>query len=298
MRRIVLAAALCSSAAVLAQDHPLVTAYPGSSLKEREVKQFGEFDLPTGPWKGATPSSQLHLEGKLTRLSYLFPVDRSTLEVARNYESALKQAGFQILFSCKQLECGNGSIERWGLRGMQAHPTKEVRYLAAKLARPEGDAYVAVHVEQTGKGSWDHPYYIVVIETKPMQQGMVTVNAAALAGDISNTGHAALYGIYFDTGKADLKPESQPALAEVVKLLQANNALKIHVVGHTDNVGSAQPNMDLSRRRAGAVVAELEQRGIAAARLHPEGLGPYAPIATNRTDEGRGKNRRVELVEQ
>ena len=80
-------------------------------------------------------------------------------------------------------------------------------------------------------------------------------------------------------------------------MLQANAALKVWVVGHTDNVGSAESNLTLSGARAAAVVKALALRGIGANRLAPHGAGPYAPVASNRTEAGRAKNRRVELVE-
>jgi outer membrane protein OmpA-like peptidoglycan-associated protein len=125
------------------------------------------------------------------------------------------------------------------------------------------------------------------------------VSAAALANDIAQTGHAVVYGIYFDAGKADLKPQSDPTLAEIGKLLTANAQLKLLVVGHTNNVGGLAANLVLSKQRADAVVAALVTRyHVAAARLRASGIGPLAPVATNRTEEGRAKNRRVELVEQ
>jgi OOP family OmpA-OmpF porin len=125
------------------------------------------------------------------------------------------------------------------------------------------------------------------------------VSAAAMANDIAQTGHAAVYGIYFDAGKADLKPQSDLTLAEIGKLLTANAQLKLLVVGHTNNVGGLAANLVLSKQRADAVVAALVTRyHVAAARLRASGIGPLAPVATNRTEEGRAKNRRVELVEQ
>jgi outer membrane protein OmpA-like peptidoglycan-associated protein len=128
---------------------------------------------------------------------------------------------------------------------------------------------------------------------------MVTVNAQALNEDITKTGHAAIYGIYFDTGKAVIKPESQPAMAEIAKMLAATPTLRLHVVGHTDNVGSVASNMALSKQRAEAVVnALVSDHRIAPARLIANGVGPLAPVASNAAEEGRAKNRRVELVAQ
>jgi OOP family OmpA-OmpF porin len=127
----------------------------------------------------------------------------------------------------------------------------------------------------------------------------VTINAASLADDISRSGHVSVYGIYFDTGKADVKSESDATIKEIAKLLQQNASLKLHVVGHTDNAGDLANNMDLSRRRADAVAKVLTGKyNVAAARLHTDGVGPLSPVASNKTEDGRAKNRRVELVEQ
>jgi OmpA-OmpF porin, OOP family len=141
--------------------------------------------------------------------------------------------------------------------------------------------------------------FLTVVEVKPMETGLVTVNAESLAADITRTGHASVYGISFDTGKAEVKPESDATLKEIAKLLQHNPQLKLYVVGHTDNVGTLSSNMDLSQRRAEAVLNVLTTRnGVAVARLHAVGDGPTAPVASNDSDEGRAKNRRVELVKQ
>lgn len=127
----------------------------------------------------------------------------------------------------------------------------------------------------------------------------MTVNAEALAEDITRTGHVAIYGIHFDTGKADVKPESEPTLKEIANLLQQNPKLNLYVVGHTDNVGTVTSNMELSKHRAEAVVKMLVGKlGVDAKRLIGYGVGPLSPVASNKTEEGRAKNRRVELVEQ
>ena len=136
-----------------------------------------------------------------------------------------------------------------------------------------------------------------VIEKQAMQQE-VTIDAGAMARDIGESGRVAIYGIYFDTGRAELKPESAPAMAEIAKMLKQSPVLRVYVVGHTDMTADLATNVKLSLARAQSVVnALVSQHGIAAARLIPYGDGPYAPVATNRTEEGRAKNRRVELVE-
>ena len=126
----------------------------------------------------------------------------------------------------------------------------------------------------------------------------VVADAKFLAGSISTTGKAAVYGIYFDTNKSVIKPESEPAIAQIAKMLQSDPALKIYAVGHTDNVGAFDYNVKLSQERAAAVIAALTKLGMSASRMTPFGAGPTSPVASNKSEEGRAKNRRMELVAQ
>jgi outer membrane protein OmpA-like peptidoglycan-associated protein len=144
----------------------------------------------------------------------------------------------------------------------------------------------------------DNTYHETFVTETALTQDVVA-NAAALSSGITSTGHVVVNGILFDTGKADVKPESAAALTEVAKLLKANPRLKVYVVGHTDNVGVLPSNIDLSKRRAASVVQSLTtQFGVPAAQLQSFGAGPYSPVASNRSEDGRALNRRVELVEQ
>jgi outer membrane protein OmpA-like peptidoglycan-associated protein len=146
-------------------------------------------------------------------------------------------------------------------------------------------------------GNLDGMDEYIMVETQLKQE--VVATAAVLSSGLTNNGHIVVHGILFDTGKAEVKPESAPALQEIVKLLKQDPRLKIYVVGHTDNVGSLAANVDLSRRRAAAVVQALtSQYGVAVDRLQAYGNGPYAPVASNDTEDGRTLNRRVELVKQ
>ena len=137
-----------------------------------------------------------------------------------------------------------------------------------------------------------------IIESKAREQKMVVVQASEMASAINATGKVALYGIHFDFNKADIKPESEATLVQMAKLLKDSPALRVLVVGHTDNVGGFSSNLDLSQRRAASVTAALAgQYGIARDRLVPVGVSYASPLATNGNEEGRAKNRRVELVE-
>jgi flagellar motor protein MotB len=285
------------------KDHPLISRYPGSVITHYLTKEFDEFTLPLGKVVDQKFTKSQHLEGKITRSVYVAPEGRSVLEVFRNYQGALKKAGFETLFTCGPQDCyGSGSSnprvygtgeydDYWG-------PDHGIRYVSAKLARSEGDVDVSLLVDDQG-GNGRPNVELYVIEMKPMESGLITVDAASLANDINRTGHASVYGIYFDTSKADIKPESDATLKEIAKLLQGDPTLKLYVVGHTDNQGTLDLNMDLSRRRAAAVLAALTMKyAVPAGRLRAYGSGPYAPVASNDSEDGRAKNRRVELVKQ
>ncbi|WP_260434883.1 OmpA family protein [Burkholderia sp. Bp8992] len=170
----------------------------------------------------------------------------------------------------------------------------------AKLPRASGDAYVFVHVMDDSASNKRTLVYEEVVEVKPMQTGQVKVlDAGALQKGLAATGKIALYGIYFDTDKAQVKPESNAQLDEMAKLLAANPALKVYIVGHTDNQGQLAHNVDLSQKRAEAVTQALATTyRVAPARLVAKGVASLPPVASNADDAGRAQNRRVELVQQ
>ncbi|SPE17560.1 OmpA family domain-containing protein [Candidatus Sulfotelmatomonas gaucii] len=284
------------------KDHPLISRYPGSYIAKYLTKEFDEFALPLGPVDVEnTITKNQPLEGKITRIVYVAPAGRTVLEVFRNYQDALTKAGFETLFTCGPQGCGSTIANAYANSGDSADywgPEHGIHYISAKLARPEGDVYVSLLVDDQGPDSrTDAELY--VIEVKPMESGLITVDAASLANDINRTGHASVYGIYFDTAKADVKPESDATMKEIAKLLQGDSKLNLYVVGHTDNQGALDMNMDLSLRRAEAVLAALTTKyAVPASRLKAYGCGPYSPVASNDNEDGRAKNRRVELVKQ
>ena len=270
--------------------HPLVQPYTGSELgAPPQVVAFEEYELLIGKMKASAPLPAKRLEGKVTSFYYTSPKGRSALELYRNYEAAFKQAGFEIIFACKGPECGDYRA----VKGVHYVPyNDDAWYFAARRATPESEIHAAVNVE----GPWT---YFVIVEGKPMDTGMAKVTAEALGKDIMSAGHVAVYDILFDTAKADLKTESMAALEQIAAMLGKNPSLALYVVGHTDNVGPLAQNIDLSKRRAEAVVAALTTKyKIAATRLKADGVGPLAPVASNDAETGRAKNRRVELVKQ
>jgi len=285
-------------ATIAVQGHPLIKPYPDSKVWASQVVKFDKIALPTGQVyfarkaRASALKSSIAIEGKVTAIDYRTPRERSALEVLENYKQGLKEGGFEILYSCREKECGHGDVTEKYYSPSVGYP--ETGLITAKLVCDAGDVYVMLVVDQHNAHN-----YLIVIEAKPMEKGLVKVDANALLNDIERTGHASIYGIYFDTDKSDVKPESRQALGEIAKLLINKPDLKLFVVGHTDNVGSLDYNKHLSMRRAAAVVKALVKNyGIDFPRLLPDGIGPLAPVLANSSDVGRAKNRRVELVIQ
>lgn len=294
------------------KDHPSIKRYEGSTIIHYESLNFESLLIPTGK---LAHDAKLHFpkatepEGEVNRIRYKAPAGRTSLEVFRNYEAALKAAGFQQLYSCVKEACGAGDTFAQTLYGVGAQPLtlnqKTQAFLSAKLAHAAGTTFVRLFAVENH--SWASEaktaegqtvVQLDIVDTKAMEGGMVTVDANAMRKALQETGRVALYGIYFDSGKAAVKPESQEAVAEIAKLLAANASMRLLVVGHTDTDGSFATNRELSQKRAAAVVQQLVgSHGIAQSRLTPVGVGFAAPVATNRNSEGKAKNRRVELVE-
>lgn len=289
------------------KDHPLISRYEGSDIFTYKAYAFNEYPLFINKISAhngieGQPDSVMWIEGRLTKLLYINPPDRSSLEIFRNYEKALIDGGFKVLFSCKNKTCGGHQFRR-AMNGYIWLTSDDQRYMAAKLSRKEGDVYVSLYVTPSGTGGGPDFRRILtqlhVIEVEPIQENMVTVDADAMAKGIGGEGRIALYGILFDVNKATIKPESKPTLDQISTLLNDNPDLKLVIVGHTDNQGELDYNMDLSTRRAKSVETTLvSDYGMAKDRLSAWGVGYLSPVASNRNEAGRAKNRRVELVEE
>ena len=138
----------------------------------------------------------------------------------------------------------------------------------------------------------DRGYQVYIIEETEMTQEIELTIKDALAND----GKIALYGIFFDTDKSVIKPESESELSSLTAFLTENVKANVFIVGHTDNTGDFTHNLNLSKARAKAVADYLISKGIDAKRLSSEGVGPLCPVSTNATELGKKKNRRVEVV--
>ena len=289
------------------KDFDSISRFKGAEIVDYRTVDYDEAVLPIKPITSDTPaaSALLKVEGKVTSMTYLIPANKTPLEVMRNYEQALGGA-YKIVFGCAGTDCGRAMAAYIGNSGKvvptgwghMAFETDKNRYLLAQRSGPSGDVYVLLYAMQ--ETNYPTTVFQKVVEVKPMQGAQVTVlDAAALQRGLAAEGKIAVYGVLFDTAKADVKAESKASLDEMAKLLTLNRALKVYIVGHTDNAGTLAANLDLSQRRAEAVAKALASAyKIDPQRLVARGVGSLAPVASNADEAGRARNRRVELVVQ
>ena len=249
------------------KDHPLITRMPNFYIVDYKEKEFDQMDFKN------SEGEDVNVEGQRYDISYEIKEEHtatpSELQILRNYENALEKIGGTLVY--------------------EASPEE------AWLKLEKGDKTFWIYVFAHCDGEC---YELTITEKQEMAQEVI-VEAKSLAQDIKLTGHASVYGIYFDFDKAEVKPESEPALKEIAKLLRQDPQLNLYVVGHTDYVGEFNYNIKLSLERADAIVKILVSKyTISPNRLKAYGVGPLAPVASNKTEEGRSLNRRVELVEQ
>ncbi|MFQ5639739.1 MAG: OmpA family protein [bacterium] len=298
------------------QDHPLISRYPGSSIKWYDVQNYDRYKIATGPVTGYRQIDEwLPAAGKVTRIYYSLSGSRSVTEVYYNYLKALKKSGFKII--AEGLHKSRNVSKKIGGRNWlgvyykeNSFPSSENIQLLQGSSTVGGSCFVAgkltkrgasVYVAVTGTQYKDDTvlFMIDVIEEEAVEDDLIFVNADAMSKAIDMYGKVALYGIYFDFDKATLKPASKPTLDEIAALLKSRPKLKLYVVGHTDMKGRFAYNRKLSTDRAHSVVTALTKTyRIAANRLQAHGVGFLAPVASNRNNAGRAKNRRVELVAQ
>ncbi len=272
---VALAAIAITSTAFAQADRSGSKDYPGiTRMPDFFIYSYRDIQFDSAIFKVTQNSKKTDqtIEGRKVVIEYSLKNGAATvsqLQIIRNLQNAVRTSGGQVIDDSP----GTG-------------------WYNTTLRFTKGNKEVWVLIETGHNG-----YTQTVVERQVMKQD-VTVDAAAMATSIADTGSVAIYGINFDTASSVIKPDSEPAITEIVKLLTNKPALKVGIVGHTDMVGDATSNMKLSQARAQAVITALvTKHGIAATRLVAFGAGPWAPLASNKTDDGRAKNRRVELVE-
>jgi outer membrane protein OmpA-like peptidoglycan-associated protein len=270
------------------KDHPMFSRFPNTHLAGCQSIQFDMRAFPTGPADADGVTKPVEVEGPVQWLDYQLndgATPPSGLQIMRNFENAAKKAGGTIEGQypgwCKAYYDG----ERMPRMGNNC--TSYALTMKFVSAGKETWAFLQV-------GAEDGHYLLTISEREAMKQE-ISVNA--LADKLTKDGFVSLY-INFDTGKATIKPDSAQTLDDAAAALKLAADLKVEIAGHTDNVGSPEANMKLSQDRAQSVMAALVARGVMAERLTAKGYGQTAPIADNRTEDGRAKNRRVELVKK
>jgi OOP family OmpA-OmpF porin len=213
----------------------------------------------------------------------------SPLASRRNYEAAIKALGGVKINTVDPRD--DALVKKYGDRlSVLVDPSMATyeTYDAYLMRTADRNIWMTVTVHR-------HHTMVRVLEEKPMEQTVAYVKADAMRSALESSGHIALY-INFDTDKATLRADGQPAVDEIAALLKNDPALKLTIEGHTDNSGDAAHNKTLSQQRADTVMAALVAGGIDQSRLKAVGVGAAKPIADNAAEAGRAKNRRVELV--
>lgn len=298
------------------RDHAVIGRFEGAVIAAGETKKFDERIMQSGKL-GANEEelgagNSIRRSGAVTSLVYDAPKESSAVEIAANYRARLEALDYKVVYECDTFGSGDsGPVNRvvkltfgqpaWGMWGFRGGYGKNPRYLLMEKGGEGGEggrSSVALVVGEAGIAGDAPRYALLVVDEAAMRTDQITVPTPQQITDAFGTkGSMALYGIYFDTGSSKVKPESAPTLEAIAELLKQEPKLALIVVGHTDHVGDFSANVKLSQARAAAVVAALTgQHKVAASRLTAFGAGMAAPAASNTSDAGRAKNRRVELV--
>ncbi|ATC99812.1 MULTISPECIES: OmpA family protein [Pseudoalteromonas] len=285
-------------------DHPMIERFPGSYIVHSAVNDFESYPLIIGPYKKSIPTKKVN--GKVTTINYRINKKVGPYAVHQNYINALQKAGFNLIYECSAVDCGNyilrdnlqNTIHAKNHRSDIYNITRKSHYylFSAEKVTPQGKIYATIYNLQYS-GKYDVEMVVDIIEERAMSQVALNIDSDTLSKQIQATGSVSLYGIEFDFDKHTLKASSDKQLAEIADFLKNSKQVSLYVVGHTDNKGQYGYNHDLSKRRAAEVVNTLVSNyKIDKQRLTPVGVGPVAPKAANDTESNMQQNRRVELV--
>jgi OmpA-OmpF porin, OOP family len=298
------------------KDHPLLSRYPDTHIIEYKTSEYDEGEIRIGKsiQTNDDPSGFKHpskrLEGKITVIEYQSNSNSPFIQIYRNFFDGLKKAGFSEIFTCVgQDNCGpifathvinqnplHSSFSSYPQNTDSSNGSR-FAYWAGTLHRNTGDVTVSVLVGEDGTYHEKIDIIADIIEAKAMENNLVIVDPRFLSDMLTRSGKVVLDGIFFDNDRATIKNESSTALKAIADYLNKNSSAKVFIVGHTDSSGDYKHNIDLSTQRAAAVVDSLVTNfKVDKKRLSAIGIGPVSPIESNATEDGKAKNRRVEMV--
>lgn len=292
-------------------DHPIISRYPGSSILYYYQKEYNELQMPTAV-VDSKAGKLIEANGKHTSILYKGPKERSTIEVFRNYEKAIQDAGGEILLSCSGKYAPGGCDDynkHYSLSFFSSVYSKrrtnndqylyseggsdDQAFLTAKFDRGNMVTYLEIGISAAffGEGA---DIQLEVVEVSKMETGLIT--AERIKEQLDRYGKVQIYTIFFATNSSTIEEGSSATLQAITDFLHQYPDEKLYIVGHTDDTGNFTYNLELSRKRATSVVNAIIQLGVIASRLQAEGVGPLSPEGTNTSEEGKTMNRRVELV--
>ncbi len=275
-------------------DEAMTVRFPDSTLVGEDRKNYDARSFALGMKPKSSAEDRLDLEGKVATARYETAATASPLEILRSLQRAFRAQGYETRFECTD-RCNTLGV--WlGKQGLRT-PSNGWRTLRTVTMEREAQGQrtmVAVAASTLDDVS---SYAVLALSTEAEVAQAEVQSAEKIASAISADGAAAIYGLEFETGKAELLPAAEPALTQMAGFLMADPEVSILLVGHTDNEGTFDYNLDLSERRARAVrQALIDRHGIGAGRLTSIGVSFAAPKAPNTSEEGRARNRRVEMV--
>ncbi|MCL1080167.1 DUF4892 domain-containing protein [Parashewanella spongiae] len=287
------------------QDHPVISRYQGAYITDYRQREFEKVYIPTGvAINDVTPT--ITVEGKGTTIGYNLSNSQSTLQIYKNYLTALKAADFEILFTCSLASCGHDLLDdlytseankfRFHPVKTNNYPDSDFRFISAKLTVSGKNIFLLVAIEGALTSNDINKIVVDIVEQSEMSTARVTIDPQYLNDEIEQKGRVVLHGLNFAFNKSELLPSSTASLTAITEYLELHPKQQFYVVGHTDNVGTYEINTQLSKARAQNVIKELTALKVEASRLIAIGVGPAAPKAANNSDANKENNRRVELV--
>ena len=296
------------------KDYPTISRFEEAIIEFYKETKWGSYKLPVSDKGTIDWSNPMALAGKVTRIQYTVSKDNNSEFVLHNYKAGFTKSGYEILIAIANEELGVSDRphtwnDKYYVSGGYYDGLNNGKF-GIGINFPtwkENHSFIVARGHENGKDIYAIIYIVVdenytlitqdVIEVEVVETGLVSVDN--ISKDITMNGHIAIYGIYFETGQSVIKAESAKALKTIADYVNVNNNKKFYIVGHTDNTGEFSANMILSENRAKSVITELTTKyNVKAEQLEAYGVSSLAPVASNMSDEGKAKNRRVEIVEQ